>query len=382
MPRPSAAAERLAPALALALVSLACGGGDADVSDGPAAAVDGARPPDARASDAGASVPPDGPALADGPGGGADTSGGALDRPPPPAPDAAGGRSDAAAPAPDGPAGLDVPAPSCSVCTSWAPAELLGRIGDAPLNAVSGIAASWRNPGVLYVHNDRARAEVAAIGGTGAVLSRFTLAPAPSARDFESIEVGRCPAGTCVYLADIGNNIAPIRAELVIYRFAEPEVAPGRPGGDVAFERFAFSYPDGNHNAEAILIDPTGAVYLVTKEAAGTRSAAYRVPLDPARATVAVKVGDLPVPAAGDQPATGGSAHPCGAGFLLRTGNTLYEFRNAPGAPFEQAFRATPVMVPVGNEPQGEAVAYGPDGRSYYTTSEGASPPLHRVVCR
>ena len=38
--------------------------------------------------------------------------------------------------------------------------------------------------------------------------------------------------------------------------------------------------------------------------------------------------------------------------------------------------------VPVANEQQGEAVSYRADGRGYYTTSEGASPPINRVLCR
>jgi hypothetical protein len=36
----------------------------------------------------------------------------------------------------------------------------------------------------------------------------------------------------------------------------------------------------------------------------------------------------------------------------------------------------------VGNEAQSEGIAYRPDGRGYYTTSEGTRPPIHRVLCR
>jgi uncharacterized protein YndB with AHSA1/START domain len=49
---------------------------------------------------------------------------------------------------------------------------------------------------------------------------------------------------------------------------------------------------------------------------------------------------------------------------------------------FEQAFAAMPMLVPAGTEPQSEAVAYRPDGRGYYTTSEGNNPPVHRVLCQ
>ena len=68
-------------------------------------------------------------------------------------------------------------------------------------------------------------------------------------------------------------------------------------------------------------------------------------------------------------------------GFLLRTNNTLYEFRIPVGTAFEEAFFATPVEVPVATEQQGEAVTYRPDGSGYYTTSEGSSPPINAVSC-
>jgi hypothetical protein len=196
--------------------------------------------------------------------------------------------------------------------------------------------------------------------------------------------VAHCPAGSCVYLADIGGNLGA-RAEFAVLRAPEPAVSPTQTAvaANVTFERMAFTYPDGQHNAESLLVDPASdTLYVVTKLAAGQPSAVYRLPNAFGATGVAQKVADLTVPRAGDQPATSASAHPCGAGFLLRTNNTLYEFRIAPGAPFEDAFRAAPATVPVATEPQGEAVAYRSDGRGYVTTGEGAMPAINRVGCR
>jgi hypothetical protein len=279
--------------------------------------------------------------------------------------------ADAAAGAPDGPAA------ACGVCAAYAPAQAVGQLQDPQLNAVSGIAASWRTPGLLYVHNDRNRPEFVAVTEAGAMAGRFTLGGA-SALDIEDIAVGRCPAGTCVYLADLGNNVTP-RTEFQIFRVPEPAMVAN---GTLTAERLVFTYPDGPHNAESLMIDPgTGALYVITKVAAGARSAAYRLPAF-GSGGAATKVADLPIPAAGDQPATAADAHPCGAGFILRTNNTAYELRIPVGTPFEEAFKAQPMMVPVGNEMQGEGISYRPDGRGYYTTSEGARPPIHRVGCR
>jgi hypothetical protein len=289
----------------------------------------------------------------------------------------------------DGPdAAVDTPPgempAACSACTSYGPVQKVGTVQTAALTQLSGIAASHRNPGVLFVHNDGARPEFFAVSEAGALLGQFTISGV-TARDIEDIAVARCPTGVCVYLADIGNNLTP-RPDFAILRTPEPAVMMNGGGAPVAVtgERLVFTYPDGAHNAETLLVDPaTGSLYVINKLAAGMPSSVYRLPATfGAASAVATKIADLPVPAGGDEPATGGSAHPCGIGFLLRTYNTLYEFRIPAGTPFEDAFRATPMAVPAAQEQKSEGVTYSLDGRSYFTTSEGNSPPINRVSCR
>jgi hypothetical protein len=249
------------------------------------------------------------------------------------------------------------------------------------------MTASRRNPGVLFAHNDMTQAVVFALAPDGRQLGRFAL-PNAGAMDIEDIAIGPCPAGTCLYLADIGGNLSAARVEFAVYRITEPVVPAAGAAGttDVPFERFRFNYPDGaNHNAEGLLVDPaTSALYVVTKVAAGQSSTVYALPNPPSATALnpTRKVIDLPVPRAGDSPATAASAHPCGLGFLLATNNTIYEFRIAAGQPFESAFGATPVPVPSSAEPQREAVAYLPDGRGYFSSGETASAPIFEVGCQ
>jgi hypothetical protein len=270
------------------------------------------------------------------------------------------------------------------VCDGYEAAQQWGAIADSNLSAISGIAASVANPGVLYVHNDRDQPEFFAIDDQGVLLATLTMQGA-TVMDVEDIAVGPCPQGSCVYLADLGDNVTP-RQEYQVVRVTEPTVDPIDPGSDAALasETLTFSYPDGTHNAESLLIDhATQDLYVVTKEAAGVASAVYRLPTPfGAASSAATKVADLTVPGANDSPATAADAHPCGVAFLLRTNNTLYEFRAAEGASFESLFVATPSEVPFGDEQQGEAVAYSSDGLSYFTTSEGTNPPIHRTDCR
>jgi hypothetical protein len=295
----------------------------------------------------------------------------------------AGGRDAGAA---GGAGGNDGAAPGgvCSACTSWGQPELLGKVTAPGLDALSGMAASWHNPGVVYAHNDHDRPVIFALDQKAGLLARVTLTGVV-AHDIEDMGVSRCPAGTCLYAADIGNNTSP-RSEFAIFRAAEPEIPAGAPSADrsVPAETFAFRYADEPHNAESLVIDPgTGDVFIITKLAAGQPSAAYK--LDGfvlGKVNVANKIADLPVPAAGDQPATSANAQPCGGGFLLRTGSKLFEFRIPVGAAFASAFHVAPVVVPAGSEPQSEAVSYAPDGRAYYTTGETAGAPVYRVRCQ
>jgi hypothetical protein len=275
---------------------------------------------------------------------------------------------------------------ACGRCAAYGTPT---RTGQAPaaLDNLSGIAASWRNPGVLFAHNDMTQAHVFALGTDGHVLARFALTNA-GAVDIEDIGVGPCPGGSCVYLADIGGNLSASRVEFSIYRLTEPTVPSGGTTAttSVSFERFRFTYPDGaNHNAESLLVDPaSGALYIITKVTDAQPSAAYALANPPSAnaSNTLRKVADLTVPRPGDTPATSASAHPCGLGFLLRTNKVAYEFRIAAGAPFESAFGVAPVVVPTTTEPQSEAITYRADGQGYFTSGETAAAPLFTVTCQ
>jgi hypothetical protein len=275
-------------------------------------------------------------------------------------------------------------AAGCMFCASYGPAEQAGRITNTTLNALSGIGASQKNPGVVYVHNDRNVARFFAVSEPGALLGTFTLTGA-SVEDIEDMAVAHCPAGSCVYLADIGGNISA-RTQFAVVRAPEPDVRVDMPGAMASLigERLAFSYPDGeNHNAESMFVDPNSdTIYIITKVAAGMPSAVYKLPATfGGAALTATKVADLTVPSSNDREATSASVHPCAPAFLLRTYNTLYEFHAPPGSSLEAAFAVAPVVVPVAPEAQGEGVTYRADGRGYFTTTEGAEPPLYRTSC-
>ncbi|MBA2578269.1 MAG: hypothetical protein H0V05_16795, partial [Euzebyaceae bacterium] len=71
----------------------------------------------------------------------------------------------------------------------------------------SGLAASARNPGVLYVLDDGpGTSEVWAVRTSGEIIGAITFTSTPT-RDAESLAIGPCGPGDatrCVYVADIG----------------------------------------------------------------------------------------------------------------------------------------------------------------------------------
>ena len=85
------------------------------------------------------------------------------------------------------------------------PAGSLVRVPELPEE--SGVAVSRRVPGRLWTHNDSGEAVIFALDARGSVTARVRLTGA-SVEDWEAIAVGPCPAGSCVFVADIGDNDA------------------------------------------------------------------------------------------------------------------------------------------------------------------------------
>lgn len=282
-------------------------------------------------------------------------------------------------------AGAPDAGPRCG-CEQWGNPRNLGAI-EAPLVELSGLVASRTQPDVFFAHNDSGdSARFFALSATGRVLETYEL-PGATANDWEELTVMPCAAGSCLVIGDFGDN-RRVRTDYALYVVAEPVVGQGGGTRNLSFERVPFEYPGGaKHNAEAMLAHPeTGRVYVVTKPEVGT-SEVYRFPLPlPTTGTAVLeRVASLTVPSGSDRPLTGAAVNPCGTAVLLRLYNRLVELRlPAQETDFERIFAAEPVTVPSAQEPQGEAVTYGPDGRTYFTASEKLvdAPPLYLHQCR
>ncbi|NUO50744.1 MAG: hypothetical protein HOV80_17980 [Polyangiaceae bacterium] len=255
----------------------------------------------------------------------------------------------------------------------------------APANAqileASGLVTSAAHKGAFYAHNDSGdTARFFAFGAKGQDLGTYVLTGA-SAIDWEDMARGPCadPSKSCLYFGDVGDNQEQ-RASYTIYRVEEPkQLAAGET--KVSFETLGFTYPDGSHNSETILVHPTtGVVTVVTKDRGETNAYEMPMPLRPG-ATVTL-TGPQPVVVNGLVPlVTAGDVHPDGTSVLLRTYTSVFFYPIGPGQTVSQALGKTPCELPAPMEQQGESIAWDRQGNAFFTLSEGASQTVHRVSC-
>ncbi|MEV0049610.1 hypothetical protein AB0H34_03820 [Saccharopolyspora shandongensis] len=244
------------------------------------------------------------------------------------------------------------------------------RVGDKRLAELSGLASD----GSAWY----------AIGDGGSSLRVFVLDPADcSVRgvrtasnnpyDVEDLALG--PDGS-LWLADTGDNRRR-RDDVALH------VMP--PGGGATLYRL--TYPDGPHDAEALLLDRAGVPHIVTKEPLGAAGVYLpSAPLAADRTVPLERVGSIslrstqtpggPVRGAvGSVLVTGGSVSRDGTLVAIRTYTEAYVY-NAPDGDLVAAFQHEPLRIPLPNEQQGEAIAWEPDG-ALLSGSEGNQPVRH-----
>lgn len=249
----------------------------------------------------------------------------------------------------------------------------IGRVSANDLDEVSGLAASRKNPGILWMHNDGDSRQVFAVTGSGEVDARVNLLA--EVLDLEDIALGYGPTQDVdyLYLGDIGDNEED-RREIRVYRFPEPAAERGR-GEIVAtgIEEFRLAYPDGPHNAEALLVDPiTGDLFIATKEKKRTRLYVARAAsLKDAAAVKLEKFAALDVAYI-----SGGDISRDGSRLILRRESRGWLWQRRSGESIAEALKRPPQSVSVRTKKQGqngEAIAFDPEGQNYYTISEGGN---------
>ena len=147
-------------------------------------------------------------------------------------------------------------------------------------------------------------------------------------------------------------------------------------------QRLTLRYPDGAHDAEALLVDPAnGTLVIVTKSFDGVAGVyvAVRPRVDTVstlRAAGRLSLGPVQAITAGDVSADGRTV-------ALRSYDRGYVWPRKRGQSLARTLlRRRPCFAGASLLPegQGEALALTPVGRAFYTVPEGAGPALRRYA--
>jgi hypothetical protein len=226
----------------------------------------------------------------------------------------------------------------------------------------SGVAAGRQTPGLLWSHNDSGRPALIGIDTSGAVKAQVAVTGARVV-DWEDVGIGPCPGGSCLYVADIGDNNR-VRQRITIYRVPEPTAGDAMTRPADAFDAM---YPDGPHDAEALIVGGADELFIITKAAEGG-TALYRWP-GPLRAGTASRlelVGKLPLARV-----TGAAMSADGATVAVRS-NDEVSFYPAKELLAGRVGGGRRFNLKALGERQGEGVAIG-NGGVVYLVGEGGT---------
>ena len=281
--------------------------------------------------------------------------------------DAGGGLTDANSPLP--------------ACNTFGSPIRLGALPSV-ITEVSGLVHSEAAGNRFWIHNDKGdAAKLYAVNDRGALLTTVTLQDV-QARDWEDIAAGPCAGDTagraCLYVGDIGDNDRE-HDRIFVHRLIEPGIDTCTQVV-TAVETMSAAYPDGSHNAEALVVDEHGNVFIFTKGSG--QFAVYWAPFSAGELILTGVQGaaDLSsLPDGGDERVTAADYDPSRRRVLVRTRTSILSYQLGPDDGVSAIARVPFRTTPSAPEARGEAVAHGRDG--YWHVSEGESAPLYFVPC-
>jgi hypothetical protein len=252
----------------------------------------------------------------------------------------------------------------------------VGTLENKEIEEASGMAFSRDHDGLIYTHNDSGGGRrVYVIDSLGKGMGVFKLKGVWN-RDWEDIAVGPGPDPKLnyVYVGEIGDNQLKY-TNIFIYRFPEPEQF--LEAMEVEPEILKLSYPDGAKDAETLMVDPISKdIFILTKR--DSLNILYKTTQEAFESKEAVleKVMELPftMSVAGDISVDGKE-------ILIKNYFTVYYWKRNENETIAQALARDPLILPYKPEPQGEAIGFHPNGKSYFTLSEkrfNIEPVLYR----
>jgi len=264
------------------------------------------------------------------------------------------------------------------------------RLESAQVTEASGLAASSRGDGFLWMLNDSGGQPELYLAGTDGTDRGSVQVEGVRNIDWESLDSFTWEGKPWLLIADVGDNEAR-RESCSLWIVPEPEL-PGagkklagslKPGWTIQFR-----YPDGPRDCEAVAVDAVrGKIILITKRTVPPE--VYELPLAPGKrgTLVAERVGQTEV-----RPPRGGLPHPYGAqptGMGISPDGSVaavlsyiavFLFPRSPEESWAEAFARAPVVLQRHGLTQAEALAFSRDGKELFVVSEGRRSPLVRYA--
>jgi hypothetical protein len=254
------------------------------------------------------------------------------------------------------------------------------------MDEISGIAASGINHDLYYVHNDSGdTSRFFAINPDGKLKSTIYFKGDPKEKhwgvhDCEDIAVGPGPVNgkSYVYMGDIGDNHS-IRAYLTVYRMEEQTAWANAGTTSTDAAPIHLKYPDGPKDAETLMIDPVERlIYIVSKRQDSVT--VYTTPLNYKVNDTVILTKRCKLFFAGYKLfkwITAGDISKDGQQVLLKSYTKVYYWKRKNNEPVWKTMQRRPGILPYTEERQGEAIGFTPDGKGYYTCSEGVYTPIY-----
>lgn len=250
-----------------------------------------------------------------------------------------------------------------------------GRVVDPAVTELSGLVRSRAERDLLWSHNDSGAGPVLyGLRGDGRIAARVQVTGA-QAIDWEDIAAGPDRSGgALLYVGDTGDNDAE-RPAVDVYRVSEPPVGAT---ATAPAARLTLRYPDGPHDAEALLVDPLRHDLVLVTKALAAR--AYRTAARAAAGAATLTAGPtirLPFVTAGDVSRDGRIV-------VLRGYDRVAVWVRRGRERLTTTLRRAPCLAPTSlvAEGQGEAIALDRRGTAFMTVAEGSPAILRRYVPR
>jgi hypothetical protein len=275
-----------------------------------------------------------------------------------------------------------------------------GTIASDLLVECSGIDVSMTREDLLWAINDSGDGPyIYALGIDGGDRGRIRISGAAN-RDWEDLATFNRQGRSMILVADVGDNLQRYGT----YRFyivEEPHLSGERfDTASVVNVAWAieFTYPDQNHDAEAVAVDPTGDQILILTKRDNPRLL-FSLPLKPTHtdnplvASRIAAMDQIPPPTADDllhpygrfrsQP-TALDLSPDGLKMMVLTYKHAYLFERAAADAWEAISSAPAIEIPlplpqdISDLGQREAACFSWDADRLYVTSEGHHAAIYR----